>query len=428
MPTPVPPRTYRATLSGVAVNAFGNGLMTPYVISWLAALPHGSTRVAGILFGATGAGQLIATLYAGRLLTLVPPRKVLAGALSLSALAALLLTLAGGLPAAAVLLFLLGSAQGIASAAQAAVLGSLTLAGGREDRVWSHLQVVLNLGQGLGFLAGGYMVTGNLADTMRPVFLVNAATFALFAAVVYVVLPRHSPAAPGTREDATGSYREVLRQPHPRRLLIADGIYFTFGIGFLLLLPLLASEARLLSLRQVAVLLAANTVIIICLQLPVSRVAGRLNRPTAVRVFFLGASAAWLLLVVGLQLGSRTAALVIAWAAVFLFSLTECLHTACLVPQLPEAVSETNRPRILALHVFASKTGLIAGPALGGVLMGYGVEWAWVSAACLLTVPALFPPGRRPATASKRPSGAAAPVSDESVSGPARRAPSSSGE
>ncbi|OIJ85368.1 hypothetical protein BIV25_44155 [Streptomyces sp. MUSC 14] len=385
-----PQSKYRVTLAGITANAFGNGLMSPYVISWLAALPHGSSRTAGVVFGATGAGQLLATLYAGRLLTVLSSRNVLVAGLSLSAASAAFLTAAHSLAVAAVVLFALGSAQGIASAAQATVLGTLRFAGGNEDRVWSHLQVVLNAGQGLGFLMGGYLVTGDLVKTMQPVFLLNAVSFAAFAAVVLLALPRHRLSPSRTRQAAGGSYRTLLAQSRARQLIVADGIFFTFGIGFLLLLPLLASQARLLTLRQVAVLLAANTLIIICGQIAVTRLAQYVRRSTAVRLLYLGAAASWAMVAVAAWLASRSGSLVVLWGSVVLFSVTECLHTACLVPQLREAVPETDRPRVLALHVFASKAGLIAGPALGGVAIAANIQLPWAAAACMLLVPALF--------------------------------------
>ncbi|MEV4432769.1 MFS transporter [Streptomyces sp. NPDC049585] len=389
--TPIFPRNkYRVTLAGITVNAFGNGLMSPYVISWLAALPHASTQTAGIVFGATGAGQLIATLYAGRLLTALSPRNVLATGLSLSAAAAALLTAAHGLALAAAVLFALGSAQGIASAAQATALGTVKFADGNEDRVWSHLQVVLNVGQGSGFLLGGYLVTGNLVQTMRPVFLLNAISFAFFAAVVLLALPRH-PASPNRRgQAADGSYRTLLSQRHARHLILGDATFFTFGIGFLLLLPLLASEADLLTLHQVALLLAVNTLIIVCGQLAVTRLARRIPRATGMRLLFLGAAASWVLIAAATELHSQTGSLIAVWSAVVLFSVVECLHTACLVPQLREAVPQADRPRILALHVFASKAGLIAGPALGGIAIAANIPLTWAAASCLLLGPALF--------------------------------------
>ena len=391
MVTPIFPKSkYHVTLAGITVNAFGNGLMSPYVISWLAALPHGSTQTAGVVFGATGAGQLLATLYAGRLLTVLSPRNVLAAGLSLSAAAAALLTAAHSLGLAAVVLFALGSAQGIASAAQATALGTLKFADGNEDRVWSHLQVVLNVGQGIGFLLGGYLVTGNLVETMRPVFLLNAVSFAAFASVVLLAFPQQPFSSTHTRQATDGSYRTLLRQRYARQLILADGIFFTFGIGFLLLLPLLASQAHLLTLRQVAVLLAVNTLIIICGQLAVTRLARRIPRATAIRILFLGAAASWVLVAAAAELHSRIESLIVLWGAVVLFSVMECLHTACLVPQLREAVPQAHRPRILALHVFASKAGLIAGPALGGVAIAASIPLTWAAASCLLLVPALF--------------------------------------
>ncbi|MFK0223767.1 MFS transporter [Streptomyces vinaceus] len=381
---------YRAILSGITLNAFGNGLMAPYVISWLAALPHGSIRAAGVVFGATGAGQLLATLYAGRLLTTWPARSVLAAGLALSALAAALLTSAHSVTLSAVVLFCLGSFQGIASAAQATVLGTLKFGGGNEGHVWSHLQVVLNIGQGAGFLVGGYLVTGDLTEVMRPVFLLNAVSFAAFAAVAFLVLPKHSTAMPRTQSKAGGSYRSVLAQPAARQLILADLIFFTFGIGFLLLLPLLASHNGVLTMHQVAMLLAANTLIIVCGQLTITRLAQRLRQAVAVRLLFIGAAASWVLVAVGIEVASRSVALAVVWVAIVLFSVTECLHTARLIPQLREAVTDPERPRILSLHVFASKAGLIAGPALGGIATASSAQLTWLTAACVLLVPVLF--------------------------------------
>ncbi|MDI3420434.1 MFS transporter [Streptomyces luteolus] len=390
VPPYFPKARYRATLAGITVNAFGNGLMSPYVMSWLAALPHGSVRVAGILFGATGAGQLFATLYAGRILTVRPPRTVLVVGLSFSAASAALLTEARGLALAAAALFTLGLSQGIASAAQATALGTLKFTAGGEDRVWSHLQVVFNVGQGIGILGGGYLVSGDLVAKMQPVFLLNAFSFAVFALIARFTLPGGSPSRSRTQQQPSGSYLSLLTQRPARQLVVGDMIFFTFGIGFLLLLPLLASQAHMLSMRQAAALLAANTLIIICCQLTVTRLVRHIRRPAAVRLLFAGAAFSWALVALASQAGARWQSLALVWSAVVLFSMAECLHTACLVPQLRDAVSEAERSRILALHVFAGKAGLIVGPALGGIAISVSVALPWIMAGCLLAIPAMF--------------------------------------
>jgi MFS family permease len=372
----------RVLLTGVTANAIGNGAMAPYVIPWLAELDHGSLGTAGLLYAVAGVGQLGASLSTARLVRIVQPKALLVGGLLVAAAAGALLPILG-LSGALTLLFVLGAGQGLASAAQAVLLGDLVADGGLPERIWSSVQMAVNAGLGAGFLAGGLLVSpGSVIGWPAEI---NAVSFASYALLAAIVLPRVRRSATTARPTA----RFRLGARVIRTVLFSDFVFLIVGVGFLLVLPVLATDVHVLALGEAAAMLAANTVVDIVLQMSVRRWQQRLSRPAVLRLLALGTASAWGLVALGALVGPGWLSSSLIWCAVALVSLAECLHTASVVPLLGALSSPEQRPRVLALHSFAAKVGHLYGPAIASLGLALSATGTWLAAAALCAAPAL---------------------------------------
>ena len=112
---------------------------------------------------------------------------------------------------------------------QSTLITGLTPADQRPS-AFAMQRVVMNLGIGLGALTGGLIATTDSPDTFSVLFLLDAATFLVYAFVMLRARPRARPAQRGGSAGRTGSYREVLRH-RPFVAVIALNALFIFA-GF----------------------------------------------------------------------------------------------------------------------------------------------------------------------------------------------------
>src|SRR5829696_10556457 len=99
--------------------------------------------------------------------------------------------------------FLASSVTGIGNGlfwpAQSTLLAGLTTRAERSA-TFAMQRIVMNLGIGLGGVAGGFIAT----ESFRALFLADALTFVAYAAVLTVFV--HEPAHHEARAERTGSY------------------------------------------------------------------------------------------------------------------------------------------------------------------------------------------------------------------------------
>src|SRR5262245_980534 len=93
--------------------------------------------------------------------------------------------------------------------AQSTLITGLTPADQRPS-AFAMQRVVMNLGIGLGALAGGLIASSDSPGSFTALFLLDAATFLVYACVMLVLVPEPERGDHGHAGRA-GSYRDVLR-------------------------------------------------------------------------------------------------------------------------------------------------------------------------------------------------------------------------
>jgi MFS family permease len=374
------PRAVQLLQIGGLMNAFGNGLVVPFLLIYLHNERGIGLGIAGLVLATNAGVSLVSGPIAGALVDRVGGKVMLTAALGF-----LTLGFAGyafvenpwqGFLASAVT----GIGNGAFWPAQSTLLAGLTT---REQRpaTFGMQRVVMNLGIGLGGVAGGFIAT----ESFRALFLLDALTFVGYAVVLTAFV--HEPAHHEERAARSGSYRTVFRHKVFMALMAVNALYIGAGISQLEILPAFAKNEAGVSEAAIGWLFFVNTLVVVLLQLPTTRLAEGRRRVPLLALIGVVSAAAWMLVPVsGLWLSGATAFTLLA-VAVAVFALGECLHGAV----FPALVVDLADPRLLGRYMAVSalswQVGFTVGPALGGALLAATPAGLWLVTAsvCIAT-------------------------------------------
>ena len=371
------PRAVQLLQAGGLMNAFGNGLVLPFLLLYLHNERGISLGVAGLILATNAGVSLVAGPVAGALVDRLGGKTMLNAALGFLTLGFTLYAFVDspwqGFLASAVT----GIGNGAFWPSQSTLLASLTT---REQRTatFAMQRVVMNLGIGLGGVAGGFISH----ESYQALFLLDALTFVAYAAVLTVFV--HDPGRAAPRAERTGSYGTLFRHRVFMGLMALNALFIGAGIAQLEILPAFAKNEAGVSERGIGFLFFINTIVIVLLQLPISKLAeGRRRIPILASVGFVSA-AAWILVPpAGLWLDDAAAYVLIA-VAVSIFALGECLHGA----SQPALVVDLADPRLLgrymAISALSWQVGFTIGPAVGGAVLAASPSGLWLIMAGVL--------------------------------------------
>jgi MFS family permease len=247
----------------------------------------------------------------------------------------------------------------------------------------------MNLGIGLGAVIGGLIATTADPSSFTRLFLLDAATFLAFAAVLSSVRePVAGPEDEGQLAENVG-YRAVLRNRNFVALLGLNVLFVSVGYEVFALLPPFAKNYADVSERWIGFIWLANTLLIVLFQLPVSKaLEGRRRMAALALMNLLWAVAALIVLAAGELLTATSAALVFV-VATMVFGLGEILQGPTQAPLVADLAPEHLRGRYFGLSAMSWSAGSILGPAVGGALLGWHPLAVWPIAAAVCVVAAI---------------------------------------
>ncbi|HEX6685046.1 MAG TPA: MFS transporter [Candidatus Limnocylindrales bacterium] len=362
---------------GIFVNMLGYGAVLPFEIIYLHEERGFGLGVAGLVVGAITGVAVVTAPMAGPLIDRFGARAaVVCGSVALAAgYAGLALAVEpwAALAAAAVA----GAGNGVLNPGQSALVAGLASRDIRH-RATAVSRVAANAGFGLGGAVGGLVAALGLAGFVA-LFFANTITYLVFAGVLLAVVPAGARAEPVAR-----GYRVVLRDRAFMHLVGINLAMIAVGWSvFSWLLPTYAGGGLHIGVWLVGVLLTANAVTVVLVQVPVARLAEGRRRTVMIKMAAAVFAGACLIVVAaGLNLfGPFTfAALVVAAIAV---GVGECLHTSVLMPLVADLAPVELRGRYMAAMGLSWWVGLAAGPTLGTPLLGRAPLLAFAAAAAL---------------------------------------------
>ncbi len=374
------PREGRMLLSIVVIEFVGTGLVLPFHVVYLHEVRSFALSDVGLLLALPPLAGFVLTGPAGAAIDRLGARVMLLATLVLMMAGNLVLAFSESIPVAAVGLALTGVAFGIAWPAVQSLIAAVVPREMRQ-RYFGVNFALLNLGIGIGGITGGFLVDVDSTPSFQAIYLADAASYV--PALVLLLGPLRHVAGrpvhdPEVADEKVG-YLAVLRRPAVGALMALSFVGSFVGYAQLNTgMPAFARAVGEVSTRGLGLAFAANTAVIVVLQLLVLRHIDGLRRTRVIAAMGVVWAGSWLLLgASGLVPGTLGATmLVAACASVFAFGET------LLQPTIPALVNDLApdhlRGRYNALSSASfSLPGIIA-PAFAGVLIDHGLSEVYI--------------------------------------------------
>jgi predicted MFS family arabinose efflux permease len=244
--------------------------------------------------------------------------------------------------------------------------------------------VTRNLGIGLGGVAGGLIATTSSPGSFTVLFLVDAATFLVFVAMLAFV---PEPELPAEDESlAPGRYADVLRDRVFLGIVVLNVLFVSAGYAQFELLPVFAKNEAGVTEAGIGLIFFVNTLVIVLAQFPVSKgLEGRRRMPALAVMCALWAGAWLVVLLGGHWLEAAAAAAAFALAAI-VFGFGECFQGPVQGALVADLAPPRLRGRYMAVSTISWDIGFVVGPAVGGfVLQAEPLAlWPLAGVVCLL--------------------------------------------
>jgi MFS family permease len=396
--------------AGGLVNAFGNGVVLPFLFIYL----HNVRGIGLATVGLIVATHAVVSIVSGPIFGSQIDRF---GGKAMLAISLGVLTLGFGAYALVEVPwqgFVVAAVSGVGAGgfwpSQSTLLTGLTP---REQRpsAFAMQRVVMNLGIGIGALVGGLIATADEPRTFTVLFLLDAATFLVYGVVMLALVPSPQLAGADGAAGRTGSYRDVLRHGAFVSVISLNALFILAGFSGFDVLPVYAKNEAGLTETQIGLLFFVNTIVIVLAQLPIARLARGHRRMPTLALFGVLWAGAWLLVPVA-GAATTSTALVILGFVMAVFAIGQCLHGAVAAPLVADLARPHLLGRYMALNALSWQIGFALGPAIGAYALAVSPDGVWIGAAALCAVGAgltFVVEGRLPDRARRTP--LAAPAS-----------------
>jgi len=372
------PRDVYVLEAGALVNAFGNGVVLPFLLIYLhnvRGIPFG---LAGLAAAEQSAAALASGFLAGTLTDRIGAKRVLLGALAVMTVAFALMPTIHVAWQAFASYALWGLGSGSFWPAQSALLAGLTPAE-RRAPAYALQRLAMNAGVALGGVAAGLIASVRHPGSFTVLFVIDCVTFVGYMLVLVRV---RSPEL--HEERLGGSWRAVARDRVFTAFTVLNAAFMAAAISLMVeLLPAFAKNVTHVNEREVGIVFALDAVGVTLFQLPVVKLAEGRRRMRglaamgvlwAVSLLTVWSAGEWL---------RATAAFALLAAAMLVFAVGECLHGAIHAPLSVDLAPPQMLGRYVAAASLSWQIGWIIGPAGGGFLLQHAPLLLWPLAAAL---------------------------------------------
>jgi MFS family permease len=375
------PRSGRLLLLGVAVDALGTGLTLPFLVVYFREVRHIALPTVGLLMALPPFVALVLLGPIGLAIDRFGARRLQMVALTFSLLGQFALIAVRG-PVTAALALMLG---GIGHATFFPAIGALVataIPSEHRQRFYGLSFTLLNAGIGIGGVVSGLFVDVHRPWTFEVIYLCDGLSYLIpLVLLAFVIRGVGMPVRVHDDDESAhvpASYALVLRDKAFRRFLAVT--FVGAFIGYAQLEAGWTAFARIvggISTTGIGVAFAANTAVIVLLQLPVVR---RIEGHRRTRLLMLMAviwAVAWAIVgLAGLVGGAVAFALLVASAAIF--GAGETLNSPVVPAVVNDLSSDHLRGRYNAVNSVAFQIAAVLGPISAGLLIGHGLSAAYI--------------------------------------------------
>ncbi|GAA3523245.1 MFS transporter [Aeromicrobium panaciterrae] len=392
-PSPVPLRTFwtdlpregRLLLSVVAFQFIGTGLVLPFWVVYLHEIRGFSLDTVGLLMALLSLAGVVVVGPGGVVIDRIGARKTMIGSLMMAFSGQIVMAFAETIPVAVVGLSLVGASFGLSWPASQSMVATIVPSAIRP-RYFGMNFALLNLGVGIGGIIGGLVADVDRPVTFQTMYLVEAASY--LPATLLLLGPLRHAGGPHRRElseveeqaDAGGvGYLALLRRPGVLPLTLLS--FVAAFIGYAQLnsgMPAYARAVSEVSTRALGWAFAANTLVIVLLQLLVLRRVDGHRRTRVVVVMAVMWAVSWMLLGATSWIPGTVGATLLVAGCASVFALGETLLQPTVPAMVNDLAPDHLRGRYNALNSAAFQAASVTGPPVAGLLIGRGLGDVWI--------------------------------------------------
>jgi MFS family permease len=371
--------------AGGLANMFGNGVIVPFLIIYLHNVRGISLGVAGLIAASNALAALVSGPLAGSLADRIGARQTLIAALLVMAGSFALFPLIRDPWHAFALNALAGVGSGAFWPSQGALLTALTPRL-RRHAAFAQQRVTMNLGIGLGAVVGGLIATTSDPSSFTILFLLDAATFLVFAGILTrIPNPAREPRPP-QQERGRDGYGAVLRDRPFVSFIVLNTVFIAVSIALMSeFFPVFAKNEANVTESQIGLIFFFNTLLIVLLQLPIAKLQEGRRRMKALTLMGVLFAVSWLIVMAGGLWFERDVATAIFACAFLIFAVGECLHGTVQGPLVSDLAPRRLLGRYMALSSSSWQVAFVIAPASGGFILQAEpfALWPIAAAVCL---------------------------------------------
>jgi len=379
------PRAFWTLFAGQVVNRLG-GMVLSFLVYYLTARGLSPGRI-GTVMAALGLGALVSQPVGGWMADRIGRRFTLVTGMVSTAVALMFLGTVRGLPLLLTGAALLGAVGELYRPASAALVADLVGDPALRAKAYGLLYWAINIGFSVASVLAGF-----LADHgYWLLFAVDGGTGVIFAAIVYVGIPRDPVPVRGDRGDGVG-YRTALRDPLLVTLvLLALGYSVLYDQAFVGI-PLAMRDAGLRP-SVYGLTAALNGVLIVVLQPAFSTWLARFKRLHVLAV-------SWAVVGLGMALTGLASSPWQFAATLTVWTLGEIGTAGFVVTLAADLAPARARGRYQAIFGWSGSAAVLLGPVAGASLYGASPAALWwaclvLGLACAAVAVALTPATER---------------------------------
>ena len=374
------PREGKLLISVVVFEFIGTGLVLPFWVVYLHEVRGFDLDTVGLMLAVLPLAGMVSSLAAGPAIDAHGARVVQVLTLALAVSGQVVMAFAASAPVAFAGLALTGASYGLGWPSWQSLVAAIVPSGIRQ-RYFGLNFTLLNLGIGIGGIVGGFVVDVDETWTFQAMYLGDALSYVLPLVLLLWPLRHTGGPVPSTAAEGTPSvgYLGVCRRPAVPLLVVVSFVLAFVGYGQLNSgMPAFARSISEVSTRGLGWAFAANTVVIVLLQLVVlQRIEGR-RRTRVLLAMAVVWAVAWLLLgASGLVPGTAGATLLVA-ACASVFALGETLFQPTMPAIVNDLAPDDLRGRYNALTAGAFHLGSIVAPVVAGLYVDRGMAGAFI--------------------------------------------------
>ncbi|HYP23024.1 MAG TPA: MFS transporter [Actinomycetota bacterium] len=386
----LPSRAWKV-LAGDSIAAIGTGLVLPFMVVYLRDVRGFHVQTAALVLSLLAVTGLVFGAPFGALIDKLGPRKTLIASLLLCAVSSATFSQVTEPWQAFAAAFFLGIGFAGMWPSTHSLLSSVVGAEHRSS-VFSVHYATLNLGIGIGGIAGGLLANVSNEWTFELLYGLDALSWLAFALVLLKMsdIGNRVERSDEDKEIAAGGYRAVLRDRNFIRLFVLMTLLVTIGYaqlesGF----PAYATGEAGISTTALGMTFAANTFSIVLAQLVVLKLMDGKRRTRGLMGICVLWAIAWSLVVVAGQLDDGLLKNAGFALVMVVFGLGECLVSPTVPAMLNDLAPDALRGRYNAAYSFTFSAGHIVGPALAGAFLGAGRGEAWFAVLAVASIAAI---------------------------------------